>query len=81
MDRNELKALLLREGFPEFTFNVDGTWIEGAVVMTNKGDDWYVKYLEKGVVTHLGHAKSEAEACAIMYDEMHAGYPETPRSR
>lgn len=76
MNRATLKELLLREGFPADSFSVEGAWLEDAIILRQVGDEWHVKYIEKGHATELGRFTSEEAACEEMYRQVHDSWPE-----
>lgn len=82
MDRATLKDLLQREGFPLDSFSVEGAWLEDAIVLRQVGDEWHLKYIEKGHATDLGTFADEHQACEEMYRQVHDSWPkEMPRLR
>lgn len=80
MNTEELKALLLREGFPPGWFSVDGEWLEEGHILLHSGREWKLKYIEKGYAKEIGRFSTEESACAAMYDEMRKAWPEPQRS-
>lgn len=69
MNKTELKARLVKEGFSANAYSIDGPLpsYEGLILETS-GAGWRIEHFERGIRRELDSFTSEQQACDRMYE-------------
>jgi hypothetical protein len=70
MKANELKNILIREGFRRSTYSLEGGEPDEALCLSNEEGRWIVYYSERGLQTGRVDFDSEDAACDYFLEKM-----------